>query len=200
MITDGLLTPDCNFEVDYSNFDSNSITNEEELFEILKEFLWERSENDTETYLMLDLKVENKDGETFKQNLKEHKNLIIPNPTKEMPFQLIHEHTLEDASYQFNYIDDKLPLDIEFQTYDNQKFLVDIKQNGKSCEYNFQGDGGTQDQFVTFRFLDKKGEIQSVRSSKFSNLPLELTEDNEEKHIQNVKEVTKNFFKEMKKI
>ena len=197
MITDGSLTPDCNFEVDYSNFDSNSITNEKELFEILKEFLWERSENDTETYLMLDLKVENKDGETFKQNLKENKNLIIPNPTKEMPFQLIHEHTLEDASYQFNYIDDKLPLDIEFQTYDNQKFLVDIKQNGKSCEYNFQGDGGTQDQFVTFRFLDKKGEIRSVRSSKFSNLPLELTEDNEEKYIQNVKEVAKNFFKEM---
>lgn len=197
MITDGSLTPDCNFEVDYSNFDSNSITNEGELFEILKEFLWERSENDTETYLMLDLKVENKDGETFKQNLKENKNLIIPNPTKEMPFQLIHEHTLEDSSYQFNYIDDKLPLDIEFQTYDNQKFLVDIKQNGKSCEYNFQGDGGTQDQFVTFRFLDKKGEIGSVRSSKFSNLPLELTEDNEEKYIQNVKEVAKNFFKEM---
>ena len=197
MITDGSLSPDCNFEVDYSNFDSNSITNEGELFEILKEFLWERSENDTETYLMLDLKVENKDGETFKQNLKENKNLIIPNPTKEMPFQLIHEHTLEDSSYQFNYIDDKLPLDIEFQTYDNQKFLVDIKQNGKSCEYNFQGDGGTQDQFVTFRFLDKKGEIESVRSSKFSNLPLELTEDNEEKYIQNVKEVTKNFFKEM---
>jgi|TARA_B100000073_G_C23621987_1_gene528952 phosphoribosylformylglycinamidine (FGAM) synthase PurS component len=197
MITDGSLTPDCNFEVDYSNFDSNSITNEKELFEILKEFLWERSENDTETYLMLNLKIENKDGETFKQNLKENKNLIIPNPTKEMPFQLIHEHTLEDASYQFNYIDDKLPLDIEFQTYDNQKFLVDIKQNGKSCEYNFQGDGGTQDQFVTFRFLDKKGEIRSVRSSKFSNLPLELTEDNEEKYIQNVKEVAKNFFNKM---
>ena len=194
---EGSLTPDCNFEVDYSNFDSNSITNEEELFEILKEFLWERSENDTETYLMLDLKVENKDGEIFNQNLNENKNLIIPNPTKEMPFQLIHEHTLEDASYQFNYIDDKLSLDIEFQTYDNQKFLVDIKQNGKSCEYNFQGDGGTQDQFVTFRFLDKKGEIQSIRSSKFSNLPLELTEYNEEKYIQNVKEVAKNFFKEM---
>lgn len=197
MITDGSLTPDCNFEVDYSNFESYSITNEEELFEILKEFLWERSENDTETYLMLDLKVENKDGETFKQNLKVNKNLLIPDPTKEMPFQLIHEHTLEDASYQFNYIDDKLSLDIEFQTYDNQKFLVDIKQNGKSCEYNFQGDGGTQDQFVTFRFLDKKGEIRSVRSSKFSNLPLELTEDNEEKYIQNIKEVAKNFFKEM---
>ena len=197
MITDGSLTPDCNFEVHYSNFDSNSITNEKGLFEILKEFLWERSENDTETYLMLDLKVENKDGEIFKQNLKENKNLIISNPTKEMPFQLIHEHTLEDASYQFNYIDDKLPLDIEFSTYDNQKFLVNINQNGKSCEYNFQGDGGTQDQFVTFRFLDKKGEIRSVRSSKFSNLPLELTEDNEEKYIQNIKEVAKNFFKEM---
>ncbi len=194
---EGSLTPECNFEVDYSNFDSDSITNEEELFEILKEFLWERSENDTETYLMLDLKVENKDGEIFKQNLKENKNLIIPNPTNEMPFQLIHEHTLEDASYQFNYIDDKLPLDIEFQIYDNQKFLVDIKQNEKSCEYDFQGDGGTQDQFVTLRFLDKKGEIQSVRSSKFSNLPLELTEDNEEEYIQNVKEVAKNFFKEM---
>ena len=194
---EGSLTPECNFEVDYSNFDSNSITNEEEFFEILKEFLWERSENDTETYLMLDLKVENKDGEIFKQNLKENKNPIIPNPTKKMPFQLIHEHTLEDASYQFNYIDDKLPLDIEFQIYDNQKFLVDIKQNGKSCEYDFQGDGGTQDQFVTLRFLDKKGEIQSVRSSKFSNLPLELTEDNEEEYIQNVKEVAKNFFKEM---
>ena len=70
---EGSLTPDCNFEVDCSNFDSNSITNEEELFEILKEFLWERSENDTETYLMLNLKIENKDGETFKQNLKENK-------------------------------------------------------------------------------------------------------------------------------
>ena len=194
---EGSLTPECNFEVDYSNFDSNSITNEEEFFEILKEFLWERSENDTETYLMLDLKVENKDGEIFKQNLKENKNPIIPNPTKKMPFQLIHEHTLEDASYQFNYIDDKLPLDIEFQIYDNQKFLVDIKQNEKSCEYNFQGDGGTQDQFITLRFLDKKGEIRGVRSSKFSNLPLELTEDNEEEYIQNVKEVAKNFFKEM---
>ena len=68
MITDGSLTPDCNFEVDYSSFDSNSITNEKELFEILKEFLWERSENDIETYLMLNLKIENKDGETFKQN------------------------------------------------------------------------------------------------------------------------------------
>ena len=53
---EGSLTPECNFEVDYSNFDSNSITNEEELFKILKEFLWERSENDAETYLMLDLK------------------------------------------------------------------------------------------------------------------------------------------------
>ena len=61
----------------------------------------------------------------------------------------------------------------------------------------FDSDGGTQDQFVTFRFLDKKGEIRSLRSSKFSNLPLELTEDNEEKYIQNVKEVAKNFFKEM---
>ena len=197
MITDGSLTADCNFEVDYSNYDSNSVTNEEELFEILKEFLWERSENDAETYLMLDLKVENKDGETFKQNLKENKNLLIPNPTKKMPFQLIHEHTLEDASYQFNYIDDKLPLDIEFQIYDDQKFLVYIKQKGEICEYEFQGDGGTHDQFVTFRFLDKKGEIQSVRSSKFSNLPLELTEDNKGEYIQNVKEVAKNFFKEM---
>ena len=30
-----------------------------------------------------------------------------------------------------------------------------------------------------------------------ANLPLELIEDNEEKYIQNVKEVAKNFFKEM---
>ena len=57
---EGSLTPDCNFEVDYSNFDSNSITNEEELFEILKEFLWERSENDIETYLIKMVKHLNK--------------------------------------------------------------------------------------------------------------------------------------------
>ena len=197
MITDGTLTPQCNFEVDYSNYERNSIKSEEELFEILKDFLWERSELEPEIYLMLDLKVENKDGETFKQNLKENTNPLIPNPTIEEPFQLIHEHTLEDASYQFDYIDEKSSLDIEFQTYDDEKFLVDIKQKGKCCEYDFQGDGGTQDQFVTFRFLDKKGKIQSVRSSEFSSLPLELTEDNEEEYIENVKEVAKKFFKEI---
>ena len=197
MITDGELTPECNFEVDYSNYERNSIKSEEELFEILKDFLWERSELEPEIYLMLDLKVENKDGEAFKQNLKENKNPLIPNPTKEEPYQLIHEHTLEDSSYQFNYIDDKSSLDIEFQTQDNERFLLDIKQNGQSCEYDFQGDGGTQDQYVTFRFLDKEGNIQSIRSSEFSNLPLELTEDNEEEYIENVKEVAKKFFKEI---
>ena len=34
---EGSLTPECNFEVDYSNFDSNSITNEEEYIQNVKE-------------------------------------------------------------------------------------------------------------------------------------------------------------------
>ena len=92
---------------------------------------------------------------------------------------------------------DDSPLDIEFQNYDDQKFLIDIKQEGKYCEYDSEGDGGTQDQFVTFRFLDKTGKIQSVRSSEFADLPLELSEENEEEYIQNVKEVAQNFYKKI---
>ena len=87
-----------------------------------------------------------------------------------------------------------ITLDIEYQTYDNEKFLLNITQKREDCEWDFQGDGGTHDQFVTFRFLDKIGKIQSVRSSSFSNLPLEIIEDNEEEYIQNIKNVAKNFF------
>ena len=199
IIEGGTLTPDCNFEVDWSNYDANSIKNEEDFFKILKEFLWHRSDRDAETYLMLDLKISNKDGEQFKENYKEDKNPLIPNPTKEEPFQLIHEHTLEDASYVFNYIDEKSPLNIEYQTYDDEKFLSNIDQKGESCEYDFQGDGGTQDQFVTFRFLDKEGKVHSIRSTNYSSLPLEVTEDNEKEYIQDIKNVAKNFFSEMNK-
>ncbi len=199
MIADGTLTPDCNFEVEYSNYDSNSLKNEEDLFKILKEFLWHRCDGDPETYLMLDLNISNKDGEQFKENYKEDKNPLIPNPNKKEPFQLIHEHTLEDASYVFNYIDEKSPLNIEYQIYDDQKFLLNITQKGENCEYDFQGDGGTQDQFVTFRFLNEEGKIHSVRSSAFSSLPLEVTEDNEKEYIQDIKNVAKNFFNEIKK-
>ena len=77
------------------------------------------------------------------------------------------------------------------------KFLLNIVQNGDYCEYDFQGDGGTHDQFVTFRFLNEKGEIHSVRSS--ANLPLEVTEDDEEEYIQDIKNVAENFFNEMTK-
>ena len=197
MIEGGGLTPDCNFEVEWSNYEENSIKNEEDLFKILKEFLWHRCDRDVETWLMLDLNISDKEGEQFKENYKEDKDPLIPNPTKKEPFQLIHEHTLEDAFYEFNYIDQKSPLNIEYQTYDNQKFLLNIAQKGEDCEFNFQGDGGTHDQFVTFRFLNKKGKIQSVRSSSFSNLPLEVTEDDEEEYIQDIKNVAENFFNEM---
>ena len=203
MIEGGELTPDCNFEVEWSNYDENSIKNEEDLFKILKEFLWHRCDRDVETWLMLDLNITDKEGGEFKENYKEDKDMLreggplIPNPTKKEPFQLIYEHTLEDAFYEFNYIDQHSPLDIEYQTYDNQKFLLNIAQKGEDCEWNFQGDGGTQDQFVTFRFLNKKGKIQSVRSSSFSNLPLEVTEDDEEEYIQDIKNVANNFFNEL---
>ena len=197
MIEGGGLTPDCNFEVDWSNYEGNSIKNEEDLFKILKEFLWHRCDIDVETYLMLDLNISDNEGEQFKENYKEDKDPLIPNPTKKEPFQLIHEHTLEDAYYEFNYIDQKSPLNIEYQTYDNEKFLLNIVQKGEYCEYDFQGDGGTQDQFVTFRFLNEKGEIHSVRSSSFSNLPLEVTEDDEEEYIQDIKNVAENFFNEI---
>ena len=197
MIEGGELTPDCNFEVEWVNYRENSIKNEEDLFKILKEFLWHRCDRDIETYLMLSLNISGQEGEQFKEIYKEDKEPLIPNPTKKEPFQLIHEHTLEDASYLFNYFNDDSPLDIEFQNYDDQKFLIDIKQEGKFCEYDSEGDGGTQDQFVTFRFLDKTGKIQSVRSSEFADLPLELSEENEEEYIQNVKEVAQNFYKKI---
>jgi hypothetical protein len=36
-----------------------------------------------------------------------------------------------------------------------------------------------------------------VRSSEFADLPLELSEENEEEYIQNVKEVAQNFYKKI---
>ena len=138
MIEGGELTPDCIFEVEWSNYEDNSIKNEEDLFKILKEFLWHRCDIDVETYLMLDLNISDNEGEQFKENYKEDKDPLIPNPTKKEPFQLIHEHTLEDAFYEFNYIDQKSPLNIEYQTYDNEKFLLNIVQNGEYCEYDFK--------------------------------------------------------------
>tara|TARA_B100001778_G_C18580478_1_gene627145 strand:- start:53 stop:652 length:600 start_codon:yes stop_codon:yes gene_type:complete len=194
MIEGGGLTPACNFEAEWSNYEENSIKTEEDLFKFLKEFLWHRCDRDVETWLMLDMNITDKEGEDFTENYREDGTPLIPNPTKKEPFQLIHEHTLEDAYYGFNYIDEHSSLDIEYQTYDNEKFLLNITQKGEDCEWDFQGDGGTHDQFVTFRFLDKKGKIQSVRSSSFSNLPLEIIEDNEEEYIQNIKNVAKNFF------
>ncbi len=82
MIEGGELTPDCNFEVDWSNYEGNSIKNEEDLFKILKEFLWHRCDIDVETYLMLDLNISDNEGEQFKENYKEDKDPLIPNPTK----------------------------------------------------------------------------------------------------------------------
>jgi hypothetical protein len=132
MTKEGNLTPECIFEVDYSNYEKDSIGNDDDFFEILKDFLWERTEIETEPYLVLDLYIEKEDGEIFEQNLIEKETPLIPDPTDKEPFQLIHEHTLEDASYLFNYFNDDSPLDIEFQNYDDQKFLIDIKQEGKS--------------------------------------------------------------------
>jgi hypothetical protein len=97
----------------------------------------------------------------------------------------------------FNYIDGTLPLNIEYQTYDNQKFLLGITQKGEECECNPQGDGGTHDQHITFRFLDSKGEICSVRSSNFSDLPLEIIEDNEDEYSAAIKNIAENFFKKL---
>ena len=148
---------------------------------------------------MLDLNISSKEGNQFKENYKKIKYPLIPSPTKKEPFQIIHEHTLEDAHYLFKYIDEKSPLNIEYQTYDGKKFLVNIEQKGEDCEYECQGDGGTQDQFVTFRFLNQEGKIHSVRSSEISSLPLELTEDSTEGDIQDIKNVAKNFFNEIKK-
>lgn len=196
MIEGGELVPSCNFEVDWSSFDSHEVTDEQSLLKILKDFLWHRTDRDGETYPMFDLNISSNEGDQFDEKYID-KGSLIPNPTKKQPFQLIHEHTLEDASYTFDYLDKTSPLSIEFNTYDGQKFLIGITQKGKNCQYELQGDGGTQDQFVTFRFLNKKGEINSIRSSAFAPLPLELTDDSEKGDIKNLKIVAKNFFKEV---
>ena len=197
MIEGGERVPSCNLEVDWTAYDANEIINEQSLFKILKDFLWNRSERYGETYPMFDLKILNNESEGFEEKYID-KGTLIPSPTKKHPFQLIHEHTLEDAFYTFEYIDNTAPLSIEYQTYDQQKFLISITQKGKNCQYDSQGDGGTQDQFVTFRFLNKSGKIQSVRSSAFAPLPLELNEDSEDEHIKNLQKVAKNFFNEIK--
>ena len=197
MIGGGELVPSCNFEVDWSSFDSHEISDEESLFKILKDFLWHRTDRYGETYPMFDLNISSNEGDQFEEKFTD-KGTLIPNPSKKQPFQLIHEHTLEDAFYTLEYIDNAAPLIINYQTYDSQKFLTRISQKGKDCQYDSQGDGGTQDQFVTFRFLNKKGEIQSIRSSAFAPLPLEFTDDSEKQDIKNLQKVAKNFFNEVK--
>jgi len=197
MIEGGELVPSCNLEVDWTAYDSNEIIDEQSLFKILKDFLWNRSERYGETYPMFDLKILNNESDGFEEKYIDQ-GTLIPSPTKKQPFQLIHEHTLEDAFYTFEYFDNTAPLIIEYQTYDEQKFLTSIMQKGKNCQYDSQGDGGTQDQFVTFRFLNKNGKIQSVRSSAFASLPLEFNDDSEDEHIKNLQKVAKNFFNEVK--
>jgi len=197
MIEGGKLSPECNFEVDWINYNKSAVKSEMQFFSILKDFLWKRGEKDVETYLMLNLNIANKDGDGFKEIYKNIGDLISK-PNKKQPFQLIHEHMLEDAAYNFSYIDSNLPLTIKYMEYDGHKFLHSISQKGKNCDYEFQGDGGTQDQYITFRFMDNKGKIKSIRSSNFSNLPLELNEDNQEEYKDNIKEVSLNFFKYIK--
>ena len=126
MIEGGTINPDCNFEVEWSDYKTNSIKNKEDFFKILKDILWHREDEDHETYLMLDLDISDKDGEQFNENYKEDKNPLIPYPTKEEPFQLIHEHILKDPYYEFDYLDEKLPLNIEYQMYDGRKLLTNI--------------------------------------------------------------------------
>ena len=194
----GELTPDCNVEIEWADYAANEIKNEEDFFKILKEYLWKRYDDVyPETYIMFDLDILNVQGEPFKENYKQDKSLLHPNPTKKLPYQLIHEHTLEDAHYEFTYVDQDAPLDIEYQIYDGQKFLSGITQKGKDCEYSCTGDGGTHDQFITFRFLNKKGKVSSITSSNFS-LPLELNEENEAEYIQEVKGAAKEFFNKIK--
>lgn len=40
MIEGGELVPSCNLEVDWTAYDANEIINEQSLFKILKDFLW----------------------------------------------------------------------------------------------------------------------------------------------------------------
>ena len=113
MIEGGELVPSCNFEFDWSSFNSHEITNEQSLFKILKDFLWHRSDRYGETYPMFDINVSSNEGEQFEEKYID-KGLLIPNPTSKAPFQFIHEHTLEDAFYTFDYIDNESPLSIEY--------------------------------------------------------------------------------------
>lgn len=198
IIEGGTLTPDCNFEVSWSSYRAGEIQDAKKLFELVKTFLWNRLEGDRDCYPMLDVEILNSEGESFKTKYVD-KGVLIPNPTKREPFQLIHEHTLEDASYALAYRDETAVLGIEYRTYGDRKFLIGISQQGKECPYEFQGDGGTQDQYVTFRFLDKNGEIQSVRSSAFAPLPLEFSEDSEKDDLDNLRVVAGKFFDKLVK-
>ena len=197
LIEGGELKPDSNTEVDWSSYDKNEIKNEVSLFKILKIFLLNKTDQDKETYPMFKINVLNKKGENFQENYI-NKGGLIPDPTEEKPFQLIYEHLLEDAFYSFSYTNNKKPISIEYKTFNDQQYLVNITQEDINCEYDFQSDGGTQDFCVTFRFVNKKGEIKSLRSSKSAQLPLEITDNSDKECINNLKKVAKYFFSELK--
>lgn len=125
LIEGGELKPDSNTEVDWSSYAKNEIKNEVSLFKILKIFLWNKTDQDKETYPMFKINVLNKKGENFQENYI-NKGDLIPDPTEEKPFQLIYEHLLEDAFYSFSYTNNKKPISIEYKTFNDQQFLVTL--------------------------------------------------------------------------
>ena len=87
LIVGGELVPSCNLEIDWSSYDANEITDEKSLFNLLKDFLWHRSDRYGETYPMFDLNISNNEGDEFEKKYTD-KGTLIPNPTKKNLFNL----------------------------------------------------------------------------------------------------------------
>ena len=166
----GELTASYSLELRHSRYSQESIKSEADLLACLIEFL--NINYYPESYPVFDLSILSENLQKFKIKEK-HQGDLIESPSKKFPFQLTQSHYLKKPSYIFYYSDAKLPLDIDFKLFgEKTKILQSIKQNDLDCNFELQGEGATEVQNFTFRFLGNDGGIHTISCDDV--LPIEL--------------------------
>jgi hypothetical protein len=143
------------FEVYYSDFKISSIKNTLDLEKAIKKILFDFN-NYRETYPIIDNKSFLKENEdVFKVNSK--KSDLITFPKKEY-FQIIQTHVASEASYNFNYFDDDLPLDVEYKNFENWNVVASVKQKNKDIQIDMDTTGATLETKVILGYRDQSGK------------------------------------------
>lgn len=142
-------------EVHYNDFKLSSIKNTLDLGNAIKKILFDFN-NYRETYPIIDTKSflkENDEG--FKVNSKKSDLILFP---KKDYFQIVQTHVASDASYNFNYFDDNLPVDIEYKNFENWNVVASVKQKNKDIQIDLDTTGTTLETKVILGYRDQSGK------------------------------------------